>query len=144
MLEILETDQIFHDSPDSGHPDCICSRCHQPILSTQLAMRIFISEEEEDEDFWSENLPEQETQILEPGEGEIRYCETCQEASGITISPFDPVPESCCRVCGCTDRWACNTPTGACHWVEPDLCSACAYKESEQIIFAPHPKQPTE
>ncbi len=34
-----------------------------------------------------------------------------------------------CRVCGCTDL-NCNTcveRTGApCHWVEPDLCSACA------------------
>jgi len=28
-----------------------------------------------------------------------------------------------CRVCGCTDEWACP---GGCHWVEPDLCSACA------------------
>ncbi len=28
-----------------------------------------------------------------------------------------------CRVCGCTDDHACD---GGCHWVEPDLCSACA------------------
>lgn len=28
----------------------------------------------------------------------------------------------CCRVCGCTDNAACSPP---CHWVEPDLCSAC-------------------
>jgi len=27
-----------------------------------------------------------------------------------------------CRVCGCTDDWAC--PEG-CWWVEEDLCSAC-------------------
>ena len=31
-----------------------------------------------------------------------------------------------CRVCGCSDFEACQTPTGPCHWVEPDLCSACA------------------
>ena len=27
-----------------------------------------------------------------------------------------------CRICGCTDDHACP---GGCHWVEPDLCSAC-------------------
>ncbi len=34
-----------------------------------------------------------------------------------------------CRVCGCTDRDCrqCIKKTGsACHWVEEDLCSACA------------------
>lgn len=27
-----------------------------------------------------------------------------------------------CRVCGCTEAKACP---GGCHWIEPDLCSAC-------------------
>jgi hypothetical protein len=27
-----------------------------------------------------------------------------------------------CRVCGCTDDYACD---GGCEWVEPDLCSSC-------------------
>ena len=31
-----------------------------------------------------------------------------------------------CRVCGCTDEKACP---GGCHWVEPDLCSKCNFKE---------------
>ncbi len=31
-----------------------------------------------------------------------------------------------CRVCGCTDDHACMTNEGPCHWVEEDLCSACA------------------
>jgi hypothetical protein len=35
-----------------------------------------------------------------------------------------------CRVCGCTedDCTACTIKLGGepCHWVEPDLCSACA------------------
>ena len=33
-----------------------------------------------------------------------------------------------CRLCGCTDDNACLEPeTGeTCHWVEPDLCSACS------------------
>jgi hypothetical protein len=28
-----------------------------------------------------------------------------------------------CRVCGCSDFFACK---GGCSWVEPDLCSSCA------------------
>ena len=31
-----------------------------------------------------------------------------------------------CRVCGCTDLAACETADGPCHWVEENLCSACA------------------
>lgn len=33
-----------------------------------------------------------------------------------------------CRSCGCTDDWACVVPPTyvPCHWVEEDLCSACA------------------
>jgi hypothetical protein len=31
-----------------------------------------------------------------------------------------------CRVCHCTDLAACATAEGACHWIEADLCSACA------------------
>ncbi len=34
-----------------------------------------------------------------------------------------------CRVCGCDDEHACQTPEGPCHWVEPNLCSACVGKE---------------
>lgn len=30
-----------------------------------------------------------------------------------------------CRICRCTDDRACLTPTGPCHWIEQDLCSAC-------------------
>lgn len=34
--------------------------------------------------------------------------------------------ERACRECGCTQNHACVTAGVACHWVEPDLCSACA------------------
>ncbi len=38
--------------------------------------------------------------------------------------------EQMCRECGCTDWLACCNEFGeACHWVEPDLCSACADPE---------------
>lgn len=35
-----------------------------------------------------------------------------------------------CRECGCTDDRACVTEAGPCHWVEPDLCSACAHERA--------------
>jgi len=34
-----------------------------------------------------------------------------------------------CRVCGCSNALPCETAGGPCHWVEPDLCSACVGKE---------------
>ncbi|WEV72130.1 hypothetical protein [Bifidobacterium sp. ESL0790] len=39
-----------------------------------------------------------------------------------------------CRVCGCDDLHACQWITGPCHWVEPDLCSACADKQNIDTI----------
>jgi len=38
--------------------------------------------------------------------------------------------EPICRICGCTREHACETEEGACHWVEPDLCSACCTEEN--------------
>lgn len=35
------------------------------------------------------------------------------------------MPVRMCRVCGCTQLNACLTRLGPCHWVGPDLCSAC-------------------
>ena len=35
-----------------------------------------------------------------------------------------------CRVCGCTDAKACVVDGVPCHWVEPDLCSACEDKST--------------
>ena len=34
-----------------------------------------------------------------------------------------------CRICGCTEVTACDTPAGPCRWVESDLCSAPACLE---------------
>jgi len=48
-------------------------------------------------------------------EGSCFVCSKCQD---------QPI----CKVCGCTDEGACQTAEGSCHWVEPDLCSACAGK----------------
>ncbi len=36
-----------------------------------------------------------------------------------------------CRKCGCTNDKPCMTEEGPCHWVEPDLCSACVDKKTK-------------
>ena len=42
-----------------------------------------------------------------------------------------PEPVATCRTCGCWDLEACEDEDyGACYWVEPDLCSACADPET--------------
>jgi hypothetical protein len=46
-------------------------------------------------------------------------------------------PDARCRVCGCTNERACTRdrvtgdPIAPCHWVEPDLCSACLSTQGE-------------
>jgi hypothetical protein len=35
----LPTDRVFDDSPDAGHPDCLCSRCGNLIDEKTLAIR---------------------------------------------------------------------------------------------------------
>lgn len=47
-----------------------------------------------------------------------------------------------CRTCGCTDARACATISGGCHWVEPDLCSACADLSPGHVVelYLDHPK----
>ena len=40
-----------------------------------------------------------------------------------------------CRICRCTDFNACIQPDGfPCCWVEDDLCSSCAYFETDGCI----------
>ena len=39
------------------------------------------------------------------------------------------LPARKCRVCGCTDLNACLVKGVPCHWVGPDLCSACECTE---------------
>jgi hypothetical protein len=58
-------------------------------------------------------------------------CDRIQEEELIawgTLKREMAMPTGVCRVCGCTDDDCsqCVEKTGmACHWVEPDLCSAC-------------------
>lgn len=36
-----------------------------------------------------------------------------------------PLPGPACRICGCTDLWACVVGGRPCSWVGPNLCSVC-------------------
>ena len=44
MFAILPTDQRFWESPDEG-PNCLCSRCLQPIPEKDIAIRAWSEEE---------------------------------------------------------------------------------------------------
>jgi hypothetical protein len=35
----------FHDSPDAGTPECICSWCRKPIGEEEVPVRLFYKEE---------------------------------------------------------------------------------------------------
>ncbi len=46
--------------------------------------------------------------------------------------PTETSTAGVCRVCGCTEDNACEMESGEpCHWVEPDLCSACVEEDTE-------------
>jgi hypothetical protein len=82
--------------------------------------------------------PEDEQDNLPASEPEVEE-ETDEEASSPKIQT--------CRVCGCTDDDCsqCIEKTGApCHWVEDDLCSACApipELEIEPLPEVPEPEK---
>lgn len=64
---------------------------------------------------------------------------TPAEVSAI-VREFRPNAERVCRVCGCTDDNCiqCVRKTGRpCHWVEEDLCSACAPAEADLVTPSP-------
>lgn len=43
-FEILPTDKFFYNSPDTGMPECICSRCGKMIPEDEPAIRAFPTE----------------------------------------------------------------------------------------------------
>lgn len=46
MVEIQETDTLFSDSPDAGHPDCKCSRCSELISHKQIPLRCWPTDDD--------------------------------------------------------------------------------------------------
>ena len=51
-----------------------------------------------------------------------------------------------CRVCGCTDNWACVDDLGwPCEWVDDELCSACVDDDADlPVLYEDHPLPPVE
>lgn len=62
-MKILSTDRYFSDSPDMGHPECICSRCSKPIGEDDPPpVRCFTQNEKGEVDEQSK---------------ELRFCHSC-------------------------------------------------------------------
>lgn len=76
MIQVLPTDTNFRYSPDTGHPDCICSRCGARIREHEFALRM-----------WATN----ERDAMDEHSREYRYCEKCQAGMGIVF--FDRTPD---------------------------------------------------
>lgn len=67
-IEIWSTDTEFKDSPDTGWPECTCSRCGEMIEDGEMPLRCY----------------------NEDRNTEYRYCEDCQsEYMGITYQKSD-------------------------------------------------------
>lgn len=72
----LESDKIFSDSPDTGTPACICSRCGKMIPGDEAALRLY-----------SHKLPLLAKELrkaypigpIEYIMSEYRYCRVCWE-----------------------------------------------------------------
>jgi hypothetical protein len=67
-LIIRQTDSGSRNSPNTGHPDCICSRCGSVITENQVPIRMWDTNQQG-------NVDEQSL--------EYRYCEKCQESAGL-------------------------------------------------------------
>lgn len=60
------TDTLFIDSPDAGHPACLCSRCGNIIGEDEIPMRE-----------WPSDVA---TSLIST---EYRYCDSCQVTMGL-------------------------------------------------------------
>lgn len=62
-LQVRETDKAFTDSPDAGHPACLCSRCGGKIGPNEMPIRMW---------------PQPGDRSYNPNEDiEYRYCQQC-------------------------------------------------------------------
>jgi hypothetical protein len=76
MIQPTETDKLFSESPDAGHPECYCSRCNAHITSAEAPiLRIFCEPETEEE------------KEKYPGGAEYRYCDNCAKQMGVNKHP---------------------------------------------------------
>lgn len=68
MFNVKETDTLFDDSPDTGLPECKCSRCGNKIKTREIPLRCWPTDEHGN--------------VLNY---EYRYCENCMKESGISM-----------------------------------------------------------
>lgn len=93
-LEIRETDIAFDTSPDTGTPECICSRCKALIEREEMPVRI-----------WTRN---KEGEVDENSK-EYRLCELCLTGKRFfNCETFDEMGFRCDRQCDHCKK--CYTP----------------------------------
>jgi hypothetical protein len=82
-LKILDTDKFFHDSPNTGEPGCICSRCQRLIPEHEVPLRVAVDQEV----LYAEDKAGKEVKKkVDVANGlEFRLCEACQKQIGIKI-----------------------------------------------------------
>jgi len=73
-MEIKHSDKLFSDSPYAGELECICSRCAEIIQDDEVPIRM-----------WTQN----EKGEVDENSQEYRFCERCQEKSGIILLKTD-------------------------------------------------------
>ncbi len=71
MIEIRLTDILFVKSANTGDPDCFCSRCGKVIAEGEMPLRMWTTDEKGE---------------VHAKSKEYRFCEKCQEESGIKIA----------------------------------------------------------
>jgi hypothetical protein len=75
-IHVKPNDKVFYDSPDSGHPDCKCSRCGKPIPAKESPILRM----------WPTESGDHGYDPNAAGGTEFRYCWACCEAMGIKFS----------------------------------------------------------
>lgn len=90
-LTVLDTDKLFDTSPDTGHPECVCSRCGGRIMEMEAPIRMATTNDEGKVDKDSK---------------EIRLCEFCYTGQKFfrCNNDFD-IGIKCSEQCGeCKDQ----------------------------------------
>lgn len=78
MITIKQTDKFFYNSPDTGHPECLCSRCGKLIEEDEIPIRC-----------WPTAPGDFGFDPNAKGGTEFRYCEQCCKAMGIVFASDD-------------------------------------------------------
>jgi hypothetical protein len=85
VLNPLPTDKLFADSPDTGRPTCLCSRCGAQIQEGEMPIRLTTTNRKGK---------------VTPASKEYRYCEGC--TTGIKYFFCEPSQETgykCSKQC---------------------------------------------